>query len=401
MKKTEKYIIQRYSTKAGYESNISSYYVYIPYYENGKLKHYPKNFKVEDYQGKPSKALKAAIQERDRMMPILTEISKSGVNTELTVKELYEKYKRNHPAKIRTIRNYDQLFRKYIGEENSNKLIKDITEDILVDSLKECAKNCCSRNVSKLKTLWKRIYTQARKEGIHIENLAVDLDLPESAKDFNNKRKRRKNISEEEFQIILKCARTYGVIPDSNTKRLYNRAIIADMLVVMRDTGIRPAEAKAIHKSLIRFEMIDGEEIAIIPIVSSIGSTEFEELVERETKTASSVRDVYMHGENVKVLKKVMEYSKHELMFSDYDGNPFPIDQLSDYISRISKKCGIKFNLYLLRHSYSSDLYASGATPIEVKELMGHADEKMSMNTYASSEDIERIKASKKRKYLR
>lgn len=398
--KKEKYIIERHSTKQGHTTEIVSFVVLIPYKENGVNKKYNKCFPVKDYYGKRSEALKVAMNDRDIMLPILREISTSKTVEKRTVKELYNAYKEHHSASLRTYRNYDSLMRTYIVSDYGDKDITEITEDDVLDSLNKCATNCCSRNISKLKTLWYRIFKQAHKNGINVYDQTLDVDLPKSEKDFNNAKKRQKNITEEDFQIFIDCARTYGVIPESNSRRLYNRKIIADMLVVMRETGVRPAEAKAIHKSNISFSIIDGNEIATIQIVSSIGSTNTEMITEKEPKTATSYRPVYMY-ENLDVLKDVLSYSKYDLIFSDYDGNPFGVDWLSDYIHRVSKKCGIKFNMYLLRHSYNSDLYASHTQPVVIKELNGHANEKMSMDTYATSDKTDRIRAVIRRKKLR
>lgn len=401
MSKNEKYIIARYSTRAGHTNEVTAYTVFIPYYLNGAKVKYNKNFPVKDYQGKPSVALKAAKRDRDTMLPIFQDLSNDRRKIVKTVEELYTSYKELHPSSQRTYRNYDSLFRTYIQKFSlADKPIEDITEADVLTTLNACAQNCCSRNVSKLNTLWHRIFYQALKNNLRVEDYTDGLVLPKSDKEFSNAMKRKKNITEEEFQTILECARNYGVIPESDKKRLYKRKIIADMLVVMRETGIRPAEAKAIHRGNISFSIVNGEEVATIQIVSSIGSTKTETLTEKETKTPTSVRPVYMYGESLSVLRDVLEYSRNELIFSDYDGNPFGIDELSDYIHRISKKCGIPFTLYLLRHSFCSDLYANGVSPSTIKDLCGHASEKMSLDIYAVSETDARIEAVLNRKKL-
>ena len=41
--------------------------------------------------------------------------------------------------------------------------------------------------------------------------------------------------------------------------------------------------------------------------------------------------------------------------------------------------------LFLLRHTYTSNLLANGAAPKDVQELLGHSDVSTTMNVYAHS----------------
>ena len=41
------------------------------------------------------------------------------------------------------------------------------------------------------------------------------------------------------------------------------------------------------------------------------------------------------------------------------------------------------FHFHMLRHTYTSNLLANGATPKDVQELLGHADVSTTMNIYA------------------
>lgn len=70
----EKFIYERKSTVKGREDKTVAYVVQIPYYEHDgnskKRKQYVRNFKVSDYITAAT-ALKAAVRERDRMIPLL------------------------------------------------------------------------------------------------------------------------------------------------------------------------------------------------------------------------------------------------------------------------------------------------------------------------------------------
>lgn len=41
------------------------------------------------------------------------------------------------------------------------------------------------------------------------------------------------------------------------------------------------------------------------------------------------------------------------------------------------------FHFHLLRHTYTSNLLANGATPKDIQELLGHSDVSTTMNVYA------------------
>ncbi len=52
------------------------------------------------------------------------------------------------------------------------------------------------------------------------------------------------------------------------------------------------------------------------------------------------------------------------------------------------------FHFHMLRHTYTSNLLSSGASPKDVQELLGHSDVKITMNVYAhSSRDARRVSA--------
>ncbi len=94
-----------------------------------------------------------------------------------------------------------------------------------------------------------------------------------------------------------------------------------------------------------------------------------------------------------------MANTNTDLLFADYDGNPFSSTNFSDYLARVSRSCGIKVYSLLMRKSFSADLYAQGINPAVTKKLMGHKSEDMSLNAYASAGKEELINTTANRKY--
>ncbi len=82
-----------------------------------------------------------------------------------------------------------------------------------------------------------------------------------------------------------------------------------------------------------------------------------------------------------------------------YDGTPFSTNELSDYLYRVSRSCGIKVYSLLMRKALSADLYREGVNPAVTKKLMGHKKEDMSLNAYATTNKKELLKTTKKRKF--
>ena len=86
---------------------------------------------------------------------------------------------------------------------------------------------------------------------------------------------------------------------------------------------------------------------------------------------------------------------KNELLFPDYYGVPFTSDYFANYIRRVSRKCGIEFRAYMLRHKFATDLVKK--TDLRtVQELMGHAGGSMTLS-YARSSKEDKEEAINKR----
>ena len=60
---------------------------------------------------------------------------------------------------------------------------------------------------------------------------------------------------------------------------------------------------------------------------------------------------------------------------------------------------GIKVYALLMRNAFSADLYANGVNPAVTKKLMGHKNEEMSLNAYASASDEDAFEVMMNRKY--
>ena len=443
--KKEKFIIERKSTVRGKEDTTIAYVVLISYNEciDGKKhrKHYNRSFNVNDYVS-PAAALRAAIRERDRVLPMLKGIENIHYNSQMdyttdeilallpsalrmtilnemekkheekgymnqTVQELYDQIADHYSRRQGTYRHWKFQYKKYIQDDFADKLITDITVADVMKSLNACAEVCAREYVSKLKSLWSKIFSVALMLGIPVTNWSEIVDLPSSDK-HTERSLSEQNITEEDFQKFCEFMSHYGNYAPIQRQQIFRRDVILYMIRFMRITGVRSAEAKAISRRNICFHNIDvtGDtgrvitvEVADVRIESETGSTRTEMNTIRETKTPQSVRTVPVNPEGARILREVMAYHDHDLVFCDYGGGILPTSVVCSLLGNVSKKCGIKVYTLLMRKSFSADLYANGVNPAVTKKLMGHKNEEMSLNAYASASDKDAFEAMMNRKY--
>lgn len=444
-KKKEKFIIERKSTVKGKEDSIVAFVVYIPYYEfvDGKKhrKYYNRSFNVNDYTSS-SKALDAAVRERNHVLPLLKGIENIPCSSEMeytadeilallpstmrmiilnemekkheekgyenhTVQELFDKIPDHYSRRQATYRHMKFQYKKYIRDDFADKLITDITVADVMKSLNSCAEVCAREYVSKLKSLWGKIFSVALMLGIPVTNWSDIVDLPSSDK-HTERSLSEQNITEEDFQKFCEFMSQYGNYAPIQRQQIFRRDIILYMIRFMRITGIRSAEAKALSRKNVRFrdtEITDVNgsestvEVAEVRIECETGSTRTEMNTIRETKTPQSVRTVPVNPEGAKILREALSYHDHDLVFCDYGGGILPTSVVCGLLANVSDKCGIKVYTLLMRKAFSADLYANGVNPAVTKKLMGHKNEEMSLNAYASASDEDVFEAMMNRKY--
>lgn len=408
----EKYILEVFSKKDLDQNGtplLMEYVVSMYYYKNGKRKHCGKRFMIKHYLTKAA-ALKDAIAYRNKMLPILDRRSKLKPDEKetYTVGELYAMTPKYFPRTQGTYTKNDKVYNVYIKKYCDTKDIQEIEIEDIQETLKNCAARCVQQQVRNVKTDWHRIFQVAILKDIPVKDLTQLIDTPVSNK-VTERATSEQNITEEDFQTFCEYMGKYGGYLPWEDEKIYNRNILLLMLKFMRVTGMRPQEAKAVHRSDISFNKTtyydrDSQQdipidVALVSVVRSIGSSFTEKLTEKQTKTAQSKRVLPVFNEGIAVIKETLEYSKYERLFSDYNGDPFDTDFVSDYLYRVSKACGIKVYAGLMRKAFSADNYRRKTNPAAVKKMMGHKNENMSVNWYATAADEEIVEAMLNREY--
>ena len=413
MMKKEKYIQERHSSGKDKQNELYAFDVYIPYTQGGKRMKYYKSFKIKDYTN-ANAAKKAAIRERDRMMPILAEKKEKPVPAEYTVNQLFELVPVYYPRTKNTIIKNTKVFEKHIKPFYGDWNIKSVKLHHVQQTLNNAATYCVQQTVRNVKTDWHRIFQVAISLSLDVTDWTQVIDPPRASK-VTERSLSEQNITEEDFSKFCSFMSQYGGYMPTEYDRIYNRDIILYMMKLMRITGIRLQEVRCLSRDCFSFQTFEftddesgettQEEIVILSIKHSAGSTFTEENTVRATKTPWSVRKLPIVESGVGLIREILKYSKHDLVFAKWSGEMFTSTEVSDYLNRVGKKyrkvTGEQLYVYatLMRKSFTSDAYRAGVSPAVVKKMMGHRYETTSVNWYANASDEELIEAIKNRKF--
>ena len=356
MAKDLKYIRKRKRTY-GY-----AYLVDIPYNDDsGTLKHFTATFKVIDY-GSDQTALIMAQKARNEA---LLDIQSGKIRTTFpTVNFLYENKFRLMPLASSTRAKQDSIFPPNVGELG-NKTIDKVTIADIQTCINQYAESHSDDSIHRFVSIWRQIYKVAQILEYPITDKTTALVIPKS-KMVSAKKDVR--LSAGELQIVLDELIESGE---------YDDIVMYYLLMIMYYTGMRPAECLALTRNDIHDTYIS--------ITKQIGSTSKKRLQIVPTKTEGSRRNVPIPHDLEPILDDLINWSSNEILLSKRNGTPQDISKLSYRISRISKKHGINFFAYKLRHQMSTDLMHAGDSVV-ARDLLGHTSFAMTLD-YARSTD--------------
>ncbi len=303
-----------------------------------------------------------------------------------TVGEIYQESKSLYSARLKTLKRHDHFYNKGI-RQYENVSIEKLTSADIQKSINQYAKDHTREQTRHLLAVWRLIYKTAVMMNLSIPDRTVPVTVPDCKPD----QPRKKEISAADLDTFLEVLEKYNARTDEG---FYNSKCIYYAIQIMRYCGLRPAETLALTKNDI---FINQSGSGYISINKAVRSTAGSMIEISNTKTKGSNRLVPIPAELGEILKECLNWSKYELIFADYHGNLQSIDTVSDYVHRVSKKAGVQFNLYMLRHQFSTDLFTSGTNPAVIRDLMGHTSSSMSLD-YAVSSEEDRIQALDKRK---
>lgn len=372
MAKDLKYIRKRKRTY-GY-----SFLVDIPFEsETGEKKHFTKTVRIDEY-GSESAALLAAQRFRNNA---LADIRTGKLKIQFPiVQSLYERKFVLMPLAVSTRDKQDSIFLSASGELLGKRIDKVTTADIQT-SVNMYAESHSDDSVHRLVSVWRQIYKVCQILEYPVEDRTAAIVIPKSKKVSERK---DVSLSDGELQKVLDGILLYN----NRGKESYESRCIWFMLMIMYFTGCRPAEALALRRSDIHENYID--------IKRQIGSTSKERQKEVPTKTTESARRVPIADDLRPILDSLVKWSKNDLLLATENGKPQNISRISDVINTVSKKAGVSFFSYKLRHQMSTDLMHRGDSVV-ARDLLGHTSFAMTLD-YARSTDDQLFEAIKDRK---
>lgn len=362
----EKYIVIQEKDTGTYMT------VKFQYSVNGKKKTYTKTFSASNYATEVE-CLNAACNHRDMKR---AEMLLHGLpeGTGHTVEQTLNDYFRINKVTIGNKGVLQSRYDKWIAPVYAHVDIASITSYDIQTNLNNMIYEASNDCIGRVACVWKDILRTARLLGLITLSPMDQVIIPKSQIIAE---KRKQDITDEEIDTILDYFQTHG----KNEMDRYKNMMVYNFIIVMMETGMRPGEVSALIPSNIDFET------HTIKVTQSIRSTHDEAITAGRTKTESSIRTIPMTKNCEKALREVLLKSRSkEFVFSSWHGNILQTKTVSSHINTVTKRLGIEFHLYMLRHRFSTKLVTNNVDARTVMELMGHKNYNMTVG-YARSDD--------------
>lgn len=362
--KKEKYISKRI------RKTTTSWVVKIPYYIGTERRTYERAFSEADF-GDHARSM--AIYHRNEKV---AEFQRGNTpQTAPTVRECFERSLALFPRRPKTQKQHEYFLRQ-IGEIADTPIDMIRASDVQM-SLNKYAETHTHDMTAKLLSVWRLIFKAAALDEIKVTDKTIGVTVP---KDRHPVQKRKMTITPEEFAAFCEALLSYNAWDEVGAQ---TSRTIWEVLQVMYYTGIRPAEAFALTDADVDLEK------GLISINKAVGGSSSGKPEIVPPKTANAIRSVPIPAPLAAILPKRRGFLfliRGELISTDY---------FSNYIHLVSKKSGIEFRAYMLRHLFATDLQKT-QPPRTVQDLLGHASFQMSVE-YARSTEEERKEAVESR----
>lgn len=190
----------------------------------------------------------------------------------------------------------------------------------------------------------KRLYNWAVELGYADINPIAKLKKPQA-------KRREIYMTPDDYQQIL------GLVKKGDPFR--------DLLLTVWLTGCRPQEVRHIEP---RHVDLDKERI-VFPAEESKG---------KRTK-----RIIYLHGEALEIIRRLMAEGRDGKLFLNNRGTPWTKYAVCNRFHRISKATGKRMFCYAARHGFATRKLTQGHDHLTVAALMGHTDGSMLAKVYS------------------
>ena len=352
------------------KGNSTFILVKFTYKVGEQRKTYTKTFNVADYPSYTA-CLNEACKHRDIMRAQL--LTGFVPDTKMTCDELIGIYKAKKHMAASSAKVFDSNYTRYIQPEYGSRYINDISPLEVEDNLNALVRTCSQNVIDRLFNIWGAIFSTARKLRVITINPMEEVEKPKSR--YFPEERTAKATTDEDVHALINALMDAG----RNEKERYDYTLLAYMVILVRQTGIRPQEATAVCRSNIDLDNM------ILRIDRTYGSDEDGRAIVG-AKTATSVRNIPLTETAANALQHVMAMSANEYVFMRFKGKLFTSSNISNCFNHVRGKCGLNpVSLYTLRHQFSSDLITANVDPRSVMELMGHNNVNTTLGVYARS----------------
>ncbi|PIE92123.1 site-specific integrase [Bacillus fungorum] len=330
--------------------------------EDGK----PRQFKKRGFKTK-QEAHKAML-ELEQSLTLGTYIQPNKI---LYKEYLLERFLEDKMTKVKkqTLNTYRWIVEKHIipaiGDVELTKLSPMIIQGLYNKLTKE--KVLSDENIQKVHTLINDSLKKAERWGLIARNPAALVDRPKAVK------KEITVWNVEEVRQFLKYAKKSG------------RYYIAFLLALT--TGMRQGEILGLRWKYVDFEngcvritqtlSSDGKDL--LPYTKTKSGSRTIDLPE-ETATALKKHWLFIRGER----EKNCSYKNLDLVVCTEFGTPTHKSNIRRVFKSIIKKADIpKIRFHDMRHTHATLLLLQGVNPKIVSERLGHADVRITLDTYS------------------
>ncbi|KGL38511.1 hypothetical protein EP56_15205 [Listeriaceae bacterium FSL A5-0209] len=312
---------------------------------------------------------------------------KRGSLTRKTI-ETYESNLKNHIipeiGSVQVTKLNRVFYQKFINKLVSKKYAKGTI--VLINSL---VIGCLDFAIHDLRLI---DYNPARKINIPVK------------KSINNSEEKDKFYTDEDLRKMFQAA-------DKIVNKYPDKAPLADLLRFLPNCGARISETLG----LLETDYSELESKVFIDKQLSSFSTLKAPLLE-QTKTDSSIREIYLDSKTSAMLKKRILKNKefrlkhpeltteHQFLFS-YRGRHIYQEQFRIFIEKVCKESGVqyhkKYAVHALRHTHVKSLVEAGIPEISIQQRIGHSKNSAVTKLYMHADDkMAKVAAEQYEKFI-
>lgn len=354
------------------------------------------SLKVDEYGGLTS-AYKVARSIRDKKIVEMRE--GKYVKKMPTVGDLYHEKFSIMRVRVATKAKHDDIFERGIKEFEDIPIDQVSAADIQ-KSVNVFATTHTYDRTKRFLTIWRQIYKCAAMKELPISDKTLGVTINRSLCIIG--KKHSKDFSKSDYDMFCETLLTYK---EHDPDLHYRSQVIYYAIQLMEACGMQPAEVYA----LTRNDFHITEDVPYITVTKCVGTDFYDpddaekeyEPVIRAPKTEYRSRSIPITDVIVDLCETILEWSHYDLVFADFDGSILSGPTIGSVIYTVSQLCGIRFNQYMLRHSFSTDLFREGVSPAVIRDLMGHTSRTVAQTIdYATSSEQDKAKAMDERKRL-